>query len=175
MAIEHDNGVCGQDGIHWSGLSSTDTNRDETLPVPAQDSAARAELIKDSSRQTNQLDARFFGNARRVNGRSLRDERNEIGFSRVQSSGNRRGNGARGRARRQEVLDAQSLCCEDSIEGSERKFALSMKEVRYVGWFQARLFSENTAGGQSTIDSASDLEAEALMELGGIHLRIFVS
>ena len=93
----------------------------------------------------------------------------------MQSSGNRRGSGARCRARRQEVFDAQSLCCEDSIEGSERKFALSMKEVRYVGWFQTRLLSENTAGGQSTIDSPSDLETETLMELGGIHLWIFVS
>jgi hypothetical protein len=67
VAIEYDNGVCGQDGIHWSGLSSTDTNRDETLPVPANDSAARAELIKDSSRQMNQLDGCFLWNARSVN------------------------------------------------------------------------------------------------------------
>ena len=49
-----------------------------------------------------------------------------------------------------------------------------MKEVRYVGWLESGLPSQKSAGDQSTIDSASDLKAETLMELGGIHLWIFV-
>ena len=49
-----------------------------------------------------------------------------------------------------------------------------MEEIGYVGRFEARLPREKGAGDQSMIDSASDLYSESLMELGGIHLWIFV-
>jgi hypothetical protein len=49
-----------------------------------------------------------------------------------------------------------------------------MEEIRYMGRFEATLPGEKSAGCQSTIDSASDLKAESLMKLGGIHLWIFV-
>ena len=75
---------------------------------------------------------------------------------------------------RQEVFNAQSLCRKDAIEGGERKLALAMKEIGNMRRLKPRLLGEKSAGDQSTIDSASDLDTETLMELGGIHLWIFV-
>ena len=49
-----------------------------------------------------------------------------------------------------------------------------MKKIGNVRRFEPCLPGEKSAGDQSPIDSASNLKAETLMELGGIHLWIFV-
>ena len=71
VAIEHDYGIGLQNGNHRSSLSGTNTDGNETLPVRTNNSAARPKLIKDSSRQTNELDGCLCGYNRRVNGCGL--------------------------------------------------------------------------------------------------------
>jgi hypothetical protein len=49
-----------------------------------------------------------------------------------------------------------------------------MEEVGNMRWLKPRLPGEKSSRKQSSVDSASNLQAETLMELSQIHLWIFV-
>jgi hypothetical protein len=77
--------------------------------------------------------------------------------------------------RRKEIFHAEHLRRQNAIDGGEAEFALAMNKVGDMRWLKSRLPGENGSREKSSIDSASDLQTQTLMELGYIHLWIFVS
>ena len=106
-----------------------------------------------------------------MRGGSGRDKRNRVQLviARIGDWG-----AVAGSFRWKEIFETEHLRGQYAIDGDETELALAMEEVGNVRWLETGLPGEESAGEKSTIDSARYLKTKTLMELGNIHLWIFV-
>jgi hypothetical protein len=126
MAVEHGNGVRDKDRHHGRRLRGSDAHSEKTLPVTANNSAARTELVQNSCGKLNHFDCGLRCDTGRMRSRGLRNKRNGVCsvITRV---------GHSGRPARElgwkEVFDAEHLRGQDTINRGEAELTFAMKEV----------------------------------------------
>jgi hypothetical protein len=166
VAVEDDDGAEAEDGVHGEGLRAGNTDSDKSVPGAAADSPAGGEGGEPAFGEEDGFQnspGRDNGGGR---GGGMRDERNAVHGAFLIPF---RGRGGRGKAG-DDVFNTDGLGEEDAIQRGEAKAAAAMEEVGDVRLRKSGLTGEEGCAENTKVNTAPNLQPEALVQLEKFHL-----
>ncbi len=117
VAVEDGDAVGGQGGLHGKGLSGSDADRHEALPVAWADGLPEAKIVEAAGGELDAVEGGGGGDEGIVHGAGRRDEWDELR--------RRRGGSEPGLRRGQQIFHAERESSHDSIHGLQAQAALA--------------------------------------------------